>query len=359
MEKIFFLCFLFVQLIWLNKIISCCISNKRFSVDNEILWLLFCMEERFFSCCEEREKEKDESDTDSHHFWSRNVDSITTCSVQYWCIGKFRWFVQLMKRISMEILLAKEHLWISSNFSIVSFQSFAWHLLERCSEIFIFSSCWKSSSINRRFLYNYSSDIRSFDIYSLHYSQCLAISRRNSHRSLLVSSSPTPLSSHWNLLHRLHTKRIRIQMVTNPFRWSIIDLHINFRFCPSAFTYLIAVVPCIWLIELHHCCHMRSSSSMNQTRTTMYAPRLLATVTYPTTHVPNLDQDLSDSHENLTRIFFKGKRAVSTRRTTTITTTKKLDRSLDDLLKTSHEIMTKVILQICLSIRLGFLLVTH
>lgn len=29
---------LYLQLIWLNKIVSCCIANKRLSTDNQILW---------------------------------------------------------------------------------------------------------------------------------------------------------------------------------------------------------------------------------------------------------------------------------------------------------------------------------
>lgn len=111
-----------------------------------------------------------------------------------------------------EIFLAKEYLWISSRFSIISFQSVTWNFHSNRFEIS--STFGEFSSINRRFLYNYSSYICSFDIYSFDYSQCLEISRRNSYRLLLVFSSLTLISSHWNLFHCLYTKRIRIQMVT-------------------------------------------------------------------------------------------------------------------------------------------------
>lgn len=72
---------------------------------------------------------------------------------------------------------------------------------------------------------------------------------------------------------------------------------------------------------------------MNQTRTIVNVPRLFAPVTQPSTVVtPYLDHD---SSESTTRISMKSKRAI--------TTTKKFDRSLDDLLKTSQEFMNKVI----------------
>ena len=75
---------------------------------------------------------------------------------------------------------------------------------------------------------------------------------------------------------------------------------------------------------------------MNQTRNIVNVPRLFVSVTQPTTAVMQyFDDDLSDSNENTTRIYSKSKRAI--------TTTKKLDLSLDDLLKTSQAFMNKVI----------------
>lgn len=75
---------------------------------------------------------------------------------------------------------------------------------------------------------------------------------------------------------------------------------------------------------------------MNQTRNIVNVPRLFVSATQPTSVVTQyFDDDLSDSNENTTRIYLKRKRAI--------TTTKKLDSSLDDLLKTSQEFMNKVI----------------
>jgi hypothetical protein len=104
------------------------------------------------------------------------------------------------------------------------------------------------------------------------------------------------------------------------------------RFCPSAFAYLIAIVPCIWLLEINHSSYLSLSS--NQTRLSLTIPRRFeyrtSTILYPI----DFYQDISDSKENKTEEFSRRKRSILT--------TEKQDLSLEKLLKTSQEFMLKV-----------------
>jgi hypothetical protein len=101
-----------------------------------------------------------------------------------------------------------------------------------------------------------------------------------------------------------------------------------FRFCPSAFAYLIAIVPCIWLLELHQISNTRLST--NQTRTLVTIPRRFEFRTSTTILPLNFDQDLSDSHENI-----QMKRTIPT-------SSKKQDLYIEEFLKISEEFMLKV-----------------
>jgi hypothetical protein len=146
------------------------------------------------------------------------------------------------------------------------------------------------------------------------------------------------------------------------------------RFCPSAFAYLIAIVPCIWLLELNQSYY--SPLLSNQTRIGFTIPRRFefqsstTAYSYEDFHEHKLtNKDESDSTEknttnedsiemniviedsrktnitnddstetNITNedsTMIRSKRALST-------TTKNQDLRLEELLKTPQKFMSKV-----------------
>ena len=104
----------------------------------------------------------------------------------------------------------------------------------------------------------------------------------------------------------------------------------SFRFCPSAFAYLIAIVPCIWLLELNQSYH--ASLISNHTGKFSTIPRRFEIKT-PT--IPYLVEDNSDSKENNITDMNRRKRAISA-------TTEKQELMFDEIFETPKKIMLKV-----------------
>jgi len=108
------------------------------------------------------------------------------------------------------------------------------------------------------------------------------------------------------------------------------------RFCPSAFAYLIAIVPCIWLLEINHSSHFLLSLNQTEPSLTILRRFEYQTETTTTTAYPiDIDQDTSDSKESTTEEYSRTKRVVSI--------VKKQNLSLEELLKTPQEFILKVI----------------
>ena len=103
-------------------------------------------------------------------------------------------------------------------------------------------------------------------------------------------------------------------------------------FCPSAFTYLIAIVPCIWLLELHE---SRTSISVgNQTKipSPIHLRRFsirTTTTTTTTTTIPMTIDDISDSNETHVEEFIRMRRALPI--------INKHNLSFEEILKSSQE----------------------
>ena len=68
------------------------------------------------------------------------------------------------------------------------------------------------------------------------------------------------------------------------------------RFCPSAFAYLIAIVPCVWLLELNQNYHSLLLSNQNKNITNN--PRRFEFKSSTTAYSVHLDEDVSDSKRN-------------------------------------------------------------
>ncbi|CAF1577326.1 unnamed protein product, partial [Didymodactylos carnosus] len=70
-------------------------------------------------------------------------------------------------------------------------------------------------------------------------------------------------------------------------------------FCPSAFAYLITIVPCIWLLELHHSDHTSKSVyiSLHSRNDSVSSSILLPFILQPSTEAPNLlfDQKITNN----------------------------------------------------------------
>ncbi|CAF1085205.1 unnamed protein product [Rotaria sp. Silwood1] len=111
-------------------------------------------------------------------------------------------------------------------------------------------------------------------------------------------------------------------------------------FCSSAFAYLIAIVPCIWLLELNYT--FRSLSVSNQTRMPFKLQRLLNFKSSANEYINDFDRDISNSEENPRRdghaLVTKRKYFISTE----LTPTKIQDLPFETLLKTPQELMLKL-----------------
>ncbi|CAF0967877.1 unnamed protein product [Adineta ricciae] len=111
-------------------------------------------------------------------------------------------------------------------------------------------------------------------------------------------------------------------------------------FCPSALAYLCAIVPCIWLLELNQ--SYDSLLITNQTMISLPIPE--QRVSTSTTLVDLIESVENSSHSNETDLpdelqhLRRRKRLLSTM----LTTTKKPDLSIDDVLKTTQDILIKL-----------------
>ncbi|CAF4628636.1 unnamed protein product, partial [Rotaria sp. Silwood2] len=111
-------------------------------------------------------------------------------------------------------------------------------------------------------------------------------------------------------------------------------------FCSSAFAYLIAIVPCIWLLELNYT--FRSSLISNQTRISFKLQRQFEFKSSANGYIDDVDRDISNSKENL----MIDKYTLATKRKHLISTalkpTKIQDLTLEKLFKTPQELMSKL-----------------
>jgi len=98
-------------------------------------------------------------------------------------------------------------------------------------------------------------------------------------------------------------------------------------FCPSAFTYLIAIVPCICLLELHE---SRTSISVgNQTKIPSPIHLRRFSIRTTTTTIPMTIDDVSDSNETHVDEFIRMRRALPI--------INKHNLSFEEILKSSQE----------------------
>ncbi|CAF0735549.1 unnamed protein product [Rotaria sordida] len=115
----------------------------------------------------------------------------------------------------------------------------------------------------------------------------------------------------------------------------------NKWFCSSAFAYLIAIVPCIWLLELNY--SFRSSLLLsNQTKMSLKNQRRFEFKSLANRYRVDFDGDISDSKEKL----MINQRALAAKKkhinSTVLPITKTEDLTLEKFLKTPQEFMSKL-----------------
>ncbi|CAF3612709.1 unnamed protein product [Rotaria socialis] len=123
-------------------------------------------------------------------------------------------------------------------------------------------------------------------------------------------------------------------------------------FCSSAFAYLIAIVPCIWLLELNHSLHVSLLSELNHslhvsllsngTKISLGIRRRFQLTTSSNGFSDNFDADDSNSKENSIiheHVFASQKNNVTS---TELTTTKTQDLILKKLLQRPQEFILKL-----------------
>ncbi|CAF1385595.1 unnamed protein product [Rotaria magnacalcarata] len=111
-------------------------------------------------------------------------------------------------------------------------------------------------------------------------------------------------------------------------------------FCSSAFAYLIAIVPCIWLLELNYSLHVSLLS--NGTKISLDIRRRFQLTTSSNGFSNDFDADDSNSKENsiIYEHVFAGQKKKFT--STELTTTKTQDLNLKKLLQRPQEFILKL-----------------